>query len=125
MKTLLCLLIILSCLAKVQAKSSSRTTASIVADSTKLIPYFGNYKFKPNELVESIVVSYEKGKLVCVANDGSNYTFEEVADKPDNFIISAIAAEVVFIRDANKKVTGLKLNVQGQEFTADKEVIKK
>jgi hypothetical protein len=127
MKSILCLLICACCITSVQAKSITNSNASknLVADSAKLIPYFGNYKFKTNELVESVVINFEKGKLICVANDGNNYTLEEVVDKADNFIISTIAAEVVFVRDANKKVIGLKLNVQGQELTADKEEIKK
>jgi hypothetical protein len=94
-------------------------------DSTKLHVYIGKYNFKPNEVVQSVEITIEKGILICTANDNNTYKFEEVADKQDVFNIPSLGAEVVFVRDTNKKVIGLKVNMQSGELVADKEEIKK
>jgi hypothetical protein len=129
MKKMYCLFISFVCLASVQAKSfytdNANQVVRLVSDSSKLVVYVGRYNFKPNEMVQSVELTIEKGTLLCTTNDKTTYKFEEVEDKQDIFNIPALGAEVVFVRDVNKKVIGLKVNVQGGDLLADKEETKK
>jgi hypothetical protein len=129
MKKMYCLFIALLCLASVQAKNLNVENVNpvliLVSDSSKLIVYVGKYNFKPNDVVQSVEITIEKGALLCTSNDNTTYKFEEVEDKQDTFNIPTLGAEVVFVRDANKKVIGLKVNIQGGDLLADKEEIKK
>jgi hypothetical protein len=129
MKKIYCLLFTALCLANAEAKIPNTEKDKIVlpapTDSTKLLVYVGKYNFKPNEVVQSVELTIEKGALLCTSNDNSTYKFEEVEDKQDTFNIPALGAEVVFVRDSNKKIVGLKVNMQGGDLLADKEEIKK
>jgi hypothetical protein len=113
----------------VKAKNNSvektMPASTSLVDSTKLLVYLGKYNFKPNEVVQSVELTIEKGGLLCTANDNSTYKFEEVEGEQDTFNIPALGAEVVFVKDANKKIIGLKVNMQSGELLADKEEIKK
>jgi hypothetical protein len=126
---MICLLFMALCLANAEAKTTSTEKNKMVlaapTDSTKLLVYVGRYNFQPNEVVQSVELTIEKGAILCTANDNSAYRFEEVEDKQDTFNIPALDAEVVFVRDENKKVVGLKVNMQGVDLLADKEEVKK
>jgi hypothetical protein len=129
MKKMVCLLFTALCLANAEAKITHIEKVEMIlpapTDSTKLLAYVGKYNFKPNEVVQSVELTIEKGALLCTSNDNSTYKFEEVEDKQDTFNILALGAEVVFVRDANKKVIGLKVNMQSGDLLADKEEAKK
>jgi hypothetical protein len=129
MKKMVCLLFTALSLANAEAKITNIEKGKIfsqsLTDSTKLLAYVGKYNFKPNEVVQSVELTIEKGALLCTSNDNSTYKFEEVEGKQDTFNIPALGAEIVFVRDANKKVVGLKVNMQGGDLLADKEETKK
>ncbi len=126
---MVCLLFTALCLANAEAKLMNTKKSKIILttsiDSTKLLAYVGKYNFKPNEVVQFVELTIEKGTLLCTANDNNSYKFEEVEGKQDTFNIPTLGAEVVFVRDANKKVVGLKVNMQGGDLLADKEETKK
>jgi hypothetical protein len=129
MKKIYCLLFTALSFVSVKAKNNSvektMPASTSLVDSTKLLVYLGKYNFKPNEVVQSVELTIEKGGLLCTANDNSTYKFEEVEGEQDTFNIPALGAEVVFVKDANKKIIGLKVNMQSGELLADKEEIKK
>jgi hypothetical protein len=46
-------------------------------------------------------------------------------EKADTFAIEELGAIVFFVRDAGKKIIGMKVEVQGAELVADKEITDK
>jgi hypothetical protein len=97
----------------------------IQADTTAMVEFKGKYKFKENPMVQNVTVRIEKDKLVADPGDGNVYNLIKDKDKPDTFAIEEIGAIVVFVRDTNKKITGMKVEVQGAELVADKEITDK
>jgi hypothetical protein len=111
----------------VQAKTSTTVLnqVHIQSDSTAMVEFKGNYKFKENPMVQNVTVRIEKDKLVADPGDGNVYDLNKDNDKADTFAIEALGATVLFVRDANKKITGMKVEVQGSELVADKEITDK
>jgi hypothetical protein len=97
----------------------------IQADTTAMVEFKGKYKFKENPMVQNVTVGIDKDKLVADPGDGNVYNLIKDKDKPDTFAIEEIGAMVVFVRDTNKKITGMKVEVQGSELIADKEITDK
>jgi hypothetical protein len=95
------------------------------ADTTAMVEFKGNYKFKENPMVQNVTVRIEKDKLVADPGDGNVYDLSKDKDKADTFAINELGATVVFVRDATKKITGMKVDVQGSELVADKEITNK
>ena len=90
-----------------------------------MIEFKGNYKFKENPMVQNVTVRIEKDKLVADPGDGNVYDLSKDKEKADTFAIEELGAVVIFVRDANKKITGMKVEVQGAELVADKEIVDK
>jgi hypothetical protein len=97
----------------------------IKADTTAMVEFKGKYKFKENPMVQNVTVGIDKDKLVADPGDGNVYNLIKDKDKPDTFAIEEIGAMVVFVRDTNKKIIGMKVEVQGAELVADKEITDK
>ncbi len=111
----------------VQAKTSTSLLKQvhIQSDSTAMVEFKGNYKFKENPMVQNVTVRIEKDKLVADPGDGNVYDLSKNKEKADTFSIEELGATVLFVRDANNKITGMKVEVQGSELVADKEMIDK
>jgi hypothetical protein len=97
----------------------------IKADTTAMVEFKGKYKFKENPMVQNVTVRIEKDKLVADPGDGNVYNLNINKEKADTYSIEEIGAIVVFVRDTNKKITGMKVDVQGAELVADKEITDK
>jgi hypothetical protein len=121
------LLIIFSIGYASQAKTptSISQNVQIQADTTAMVEFKGKYKFKENPMVQNVTVRIEKDKLVADPGDGNVYDLNKDKDKADTFAIEELGATVLFVRDTNKKITGMKVEVQGSELVADKEITDK
>jgi hypothetical protein len=121
------LLIIFSIGFAPQAKTpkSISQNIQIQADTTAMVEFKGKYKFKENPMVQNVTVGIDKDKLVADPGDGNVYNLIKDKDKPDTFAIEELGATVLFVRDTNKKITGMKVEVQGSELVADKEITDK
>jgi hypothetical protein len=121
------LLIIFSIGFAPQAKTPALTSQNtqIQADTTAMVEFKGKYKFKENPMVQNVTVGIDKDKLVADPGDGNVYNLIKDKDKPDTFAIEELGATVLFVRDTNKKITGMKVEVQGSELVADKEITDK
>jgi hypothetical protein len=100
-------------------------SVSTCTDSLALIEFTGTYKFKENNIVPSVTVRIQKGALEAVTPEGTAYTFKALAGEADNFIIEALESEVVFLRDADKKVKGMTVKMPDVTLAAEKEMDKK
>lgn len=111
----------------VQAKTSMTVLnqVHIQSDTTAMVEFKGNYKFKENPMVQNVTVRIEKDKLVADSGDGNVYNLSINKEKADTFSIEELSATVLFVRDVNKKITGMKVEVQGSELVADKEITDK
>jgi hypothetical protein len=91
------------------------------SDSLALVEFTGTYKFKENPTVQKISVTIVKNALVSTDLDTNDvYNLKADAEKADTFSISAIGAEVVFVRGENKKITGIKVILGDDTLVAEK-----
>jgi hypothetical protein len=105
----------------VHAKNVFQAGDKIATDSTELVEFTGKYNFKQNEMVQHVTIKIEKNVLIVTDQDSNVYNLEKEKDKPDAFKITELQADVVFVRDSNKKIITMKVSVQGQELIAEKE----
>ena len=92
------------------------------SDSLQLVEFTGSYTFKENPLVKKITVTIVKNELISTdAETNDAYTLKGNAEKADTFSISSIGAEVVFVRDEKKKITGIKVIVGEDTLIGEKE----
>jgi hypothetical protein len=96
-------------------------TASVSANVDGLQDYTGSYTFKEGSPIPSVEVKVVKDKLVSTAPDGSEFTLEKDKEKADTFIIAELGATVTFTRNADKKVTGMKVAMEDGDLVADKD----
>ncbi len=94
---------------------------SVYANADSLEDYIGTYTFKEGSPVPSVTIKVVKDKLVASAPDGSEFEFEKDKAKADTFSIAELGAEVVFTRNADKKVTGMKVSMDDGDLVADKD----
>jgi hypothetical protein len=99
-------------------------TVSGSANVDSLEDYAGSYTFKEGSPVPSVVVKVVKDKLISTSPDGNEFELEKVKDKADTFSIAALGAEVVFSRNADKKVTGMKVSLEDGDIEATKDAAK-
>jgi hypothetical protein len=124
-KTLIALLVLaLSAAAKAEVKIPIKILQSSVSDSLELVEFTGKYNFKDGAPIQSVDIKIEKAALIAAGSDGEVYGLTKDEKKPDTFIITNLGAELIFTRDAAKKITGIKVLLQGQELIADKELPK-
>jgi hypothetical protein len=100
---------------------STKTHASSVISEDGLADYAGNYTFKEGSPIPSVEVKVVKDKLVSTAPDGSEFTLEKDKEKADTFTIAELGATVTFTRNADKKVTGMKVSMDDGDLVADKD----
>jgi hypothetical protein len=112
-------------LTKVDIKASINfeNQVNIKNDSTELIPYYGVYNFQENQMVSSVRVHFKDGKFTATDQNGADYPLTRDEKNKDLFTISTLGATVTFTRKENK-IAGLTLNLQGQDITAEKEILK-
>jgi Domain of unknown function (DUF3471) len=96
-------------------------TSNVSANIEGLQDYVGNYTFKEGAPIPSVEVKVVKDKLVSTAPDGSEFTLEKDKDKADTFTIAELGATVTFTRNADKKVTGMKVSMEDGDIVADKD----
>jgi hypothetical protein len=95
---------------------------STASDSLALVEFTGTYKFKENPTVQKINVTIVKNELISTDVDtNDNYTLKANAEKADTFSIPAIGAEVVFVRDEKKHITGIKVILGDDTLVGEKE----
>jgi hypothetical protein len=124
-KTFIVLLVLaLSAAAKAEVKNPIKVLPSFIADSLELVEFTGKYNFKDGAPIQSVDIKIEKAALIAAGSDGEVYGLTKDEKKPDTFIITNLGAELIFTRDAAKKITGIKVLLQGQELIADKELPK-
>jgi hypothetical protein len=94
---------------------------SVSANADSLQDYVGNYTFKEGSPVPSVAIKVVKEKLVASAPDGSEFELEKDKAKADTFSIAQLGAEVVFVRNADKKVTGMTVSMDDGDIIAEKD----
>lgn len=112
MKSLLCTLVVGFFLALGSASAQTSTTPppTPALDSLGAKDFFGKYDTGGMGL---IVVSWEQGKVVG-SLEGQGSAELKPTGKPDVLSISGYEGTATFIRDEQKKVIKVKLEVQGQ-----------
>jgi hypothetical protein len=89
--------------------------------SADLKDFEGKYTFEQNPLVKTIVVSSVKDKLFAEDNDQTKYELVQDKDNKDIFLVPDVQGQLTFIRNEKKIISGAKLSVQGDEYTAKKD----
>jgi hypothetical protein len=98
------------------------SSVSTPSDSLALLEFTGTYKFKENPTVQKINVTIVKNELISTDVDTNDtYKLKAVEEKADTFSISAIGAEVVFVRDEKKHITGIKVILGDDTLVGEKE----
>jgi len=86
---------------------------AIAVPVEKLREYEGVYELSPTF---AVTMRVEGGKLMTQAT--GQEAFELFGEKPDNFFLKVVDAQVTFTRDAGGKVTGLVLHQNGRDAPA-------
>ena len=87
----------------------------VIVDAKVFDTYVGEYELGPNFIIS---IFREGDKFMTQATGQSK--FEILAESETTFYPTAFSAKVTFIKDAEGKVTGLKLNQGGREREAKK-----
>lgn len=89
------------------------------ADSLK--EYVGTYKMKGDAPFQSYTITFADGSI---SGEADSYGANKLVKKEgvDKFqSTSSYGSIITFTRNADKKVTGLKMEIQGSEILADKQ----
>jgi Domain of unknown function (DUF3471) len=97
---------------------------SVSANADSLEDYAGNYTFKEGSPIPSTTIKIVKDKLIAAGPDGEEFELEKVKDKTDTFTIAELGATVTFSRNADKKVTGMKVSLEDGDVEATKDAPK-
>ncbi len=97
---------------------------TVSANTDSLEDYVGNYTFKAGSPVPSVSLAVVKEKLISSAPDGSEFELVKDKAKADTFSIAELGATVVFTRNADKKVTGMKVSLEDGDLEATKDAPK-
>jgi hypothetical protein len=89
--------------------------------SVDLKDFEGKYTFEQNPLVKTIVVSSVKDKLFAEDNNQTKYELVQDKDNKDVFLVPDVQGQLTFIRNEKKIISGAKLSIQGDEYTAKKD----
>lgn len=101
------------------AQTTPSTPAPVTTpDSTQLRAYVGRYTIADAPF-EAVVITMENGRLVGEAV-GQGRAELAPAATPDLFTAVGYDATVQFARDADRRVTRLTLQLQGQAFICEK-----
>jgi uncharacterized protein DUF3471 len=88
------------------------------AQDTILNEYVGTYKFPEGSVVPSVEIKVENGTLMANSSAGSS-ALEKLSK--DTFTLVSYSGTVYFTRDADKKVNGIKVEVQDAVLEGKKE----
>jgi len=88
------------------------------AQDTTLNEYVGTYKFPEGSVVLTVDIKIENGALMVNSSAGSS-ALEKVSK--DTFNLVSYSGTVYFTRDADKKVNGIKIEVQDTVLEGKKE----
>src|SRR5215471_8867100 len=88
------------------------------AQDSTLNEYVGTYKFPEGSVVPSVDIKLENGGLIGTSSAGSS-ALERISK--DTFNLVQYSGTVYFTRDAEKKVTGIKIEVQDTVLEGKKE----
>jgi hypothetical protein len=91
------------------------------ASSDSLKQYVGTYKMKGDAPFQLYAITFTDGSISGEADSyGANKLVKQVGiDKFQS--TSSYGSIITFTRNADKKVTGLKIEIQGSEILADKQ----
>jgi hypothetical protein len=92
--------------------------SALHAQDTTLNEYVGTYKFPEGSVVPSVDIKIENGALMANSSAGSS-ALEKVSR--DTFNLVSYNGMVYFTRDADKKVNGIKIEVQDTVLEGKKE----
>src|SRR5262245_23086911 len=92
--------------------------SALHAQDTTLNEYVGTYKFPEGSAVLSVDIKIENGALMANSSAGSS-ALEKVSK--DTFNLVSYSGMVYFTRDADKKVNGIKIEVQDTVLEGKKE----
>ena len=94
-------------------------TGSVLhAQDTTLNEYVGTYKFPEGSVVLSVDIKIDNGTLMVSSSAGSS-ALEKISK--DTFNLVSYSGTVYFTRDADKKVNGIKIEVQDTVLEGKKE----
>ena len=97
-------------------KPAVEKTTSVAVDTLIFKPYLGKYKCDIGEIKVWLDGSKLMGEL-----EGQGKGELKITEKTDNFAIEGLDGGVIFIRNEEKtKVTGVKINAQGQVIEGNK-----
>jgi len=107
--------------ATAQTTGTGQDTASVfnIADSSTFV---GKYRYEGLPF-EYMTVSVQDGKLYYSGGEYSG-TLEPVKDKKDTFDANGEAI-FTFVRDAENKVTQMRIDYQGQSYMGERELEQK
>lgn len=103
-----------------QAQTAPQETAT---DSTALLREFvGTYNISGSGDFSQAFITLENGQLFGRADAQPQAAPLKPSATPNKFTISSpeSAAEITFLRDANKRVTGIKIYYNGMEVSGEK-----
>jgi hypothetical protein len=89
--------------------------AAVAVDTMVFKPYIGSYKCEMGQ----IKVWLEDSKLIGEL-EGQGKAELRLSDKADVLSLEGMEGDVTFIRNEDKKVVKIKINVQGQVIDGDK-----
>ena len=108
-----CLIFFFACLC-----ANISLAQSTSADSLK--QYVGTYKMKDGAPFETYKITFADGAISGEADSyGANKLVKKGEDKFQS--TSSYASVFTFIRNTDKKITGFKMEIQGNEIFADKQ----
>ncbi len=102
-----------------EVSAQTTPTSATTVDTLVLKQYVGKYKIK-DAPIEDLIVTLQEGKLMGEAV-GQGTAQLAPTKEVDIFDVVGYDGKVEFIRDDNKNVTKLKLSVQGQSMTGEKQ----
>ncbi|MGF2412053.1 hypothetical protein [Ferruginibacter sp.] len=90
---------------------------SLKAEET-LQEYAARYKFPQGSAINEVNVVFENGALTLSSSLGTA-AIEKTSD--DHFNIPNYKGTAVFVRNAAKKITGIKIEIKGVSFSGNRE----
>jgi len=89
-------------------------------DTLALKEYTGKFIFPEGSIVAYVAVTVEKGKLSFSSSQGTG-TLEKIAE--DSFSIPEYQGTGKYIRNADKKITGVVIDVMGYHMVGTKQEV--
>lgn len=92
----------------------------VAADSTAWTQYAGTYSFPEGSPASAVTITLDKGELYGEVDGYGKYKILRQTEENSFKSTSSYGTVYIFQRDANKNVTGVLLQVMGQELVATK-----